>query len=393
MDAIAEGPGTVITAEHEGRVVEVLRDAAARAGPLRIRGGGTWLDAGRPVEAAATLDVSGIRGIVEYVPGDLTLTARAGTTIDAIDDATRRHGQWLPLDAPAAPAATLGATIATASSGPLAASIGLPRDVALGVTFVAGDARVVHGGGRVVKNVAGYDLVRLTTGAWGTTGVIVEVTVRLRARPDADVTLALPLPDETAALASLLSRLRAAPIEPLATQLLSAPLARAVGTSDAEMLLVRIAGNAASVRAQRAELARLGPVHDAPDGCWATLRRTEPASPCVFRLSSLPTNLPTLWRTALALARTSGGVVSATLERGVVRCGLGGAADDGLAARLEDVLPGTGGHCVFERLPAAWWGRLAPMAGGDRLSSGIRRAFDPHRLLNPGILGGTMHDA
>src|SRR5688500_1008999 len=188
-----------------GDVVDAVRDAYATAEPLRIGGRGTWLRAGHPVQATRILDVSGLSGITEYVPGDLTLTARAGTTLAEIADATAAHGQWLPLDPFGDRHGTLGATLATASAGPLGGSLGLPRDLTVGVSFVTGTGNIVRGGGRVVKNVAGFDLVRLTIGAWGTLGVITEATVRLRARPEVDETFVLELPTARDALATLLS--------------------------------------------------------------------------------------------------------------------------------------------------------------------------------------------
>ncbi|PYP65762.1 MAG: hypothetical protein DMD26_09925, partial [Gemmatimonadetes bacterium] len=164
---VAEARTPASTAE----VREQVRDAAARERRLRIAGGETWLDANRPVRAGATLVMRSLSGIVEYEPGDLTLTARAGTTMDEIARATSAHGQWLALDPFGDPArATLGATIATASSGPLARAFGAPRDVTLGVEFVTGRGDVARGGGRVVKNVAGFDLTRLLTGSWGSLG-------------------------------------------------------------------------------------------------------------------------------------------------------------------------------------------------------------------------------
>ena len=167
-----------------------MLDAAQRGAPLRIVGRGTWLDAGRPVRATETLSTRELSGITEYVPGDLTLTARAGTTLGEIREATAAHGQWLALDPSGSDDGTIGATIATASAGPLVTFFGAPRDLVLGVEFVTGAGVVARGGGRVVKNVAGFDLTRLLTGSWGTLGVITEVTVRLHARPEADESVA-----------------------------------------------------------------------------------------------------------------------------------------------------------------------------------------------------------
>ncbi|HEU5173845.1 MAG TPA: FAD-binding protein, partial [Gemmatimonadaceae bacterium] len=158
-------------------IADRVRDAHAARAPRRIAGAGTWLDAGQPVNHAERLDVGAARGITEYVPGDLTLTALAGTTLAELHAATRANGQRLTLDPYGTPGGTLGATIATASAGPAAGAFGTPRDITLGLTMVTGTGDIVSAGGRVVKNVAGFDLVRLATGAWGTVGAIVEASV------------------------------------------------------------------------------------------------------------------------------------------------------------------------------------------------------------------------
>ena len=185
---------------------DAVREAIARRRTVRVVSGGSWLDANRPVRADTTLEAGGYEGIVEYEPGDLTLTARAGTTLDEITRATAANGQWLALDPLGDPSrATLGATIATGSYGALAHHFGTPRDMTLGVQFVSGMGDMVRGGGRVVKNVAGFDLTRLVTGSWGTLGVLTEVTVRLRALPAVEATLLI----EVAATTAELERARA----------------------------------------------------------------------------------------------------------------------------------------------------------------------------------------
>ncbi|MDF1506516.1 FAD-binding protein, partial [Roseisolibacter sp. H3M3-2] len=169
-------------------------EAASRGTRLRLVGAGTWLDAGRPVAAGAALALAALRGIVDYVPGDLTRTARAGTPANEIARAAAAERQFLALDPFGDAAGTLGATVATASAGPLAHAFGTPRDNVLGLAFAIGPRVVVRAGGRRLKNVAGFDLVRLLTGAWGTLGAITEVSVRLRALPDDDATVAAALP-------------------------------------------------------------------------------------------------------------------------------------------------------------------------------------------------------
>ncbi|MGH7647163.1 MAG: FAD-binding oxidoreductase, partial [Gemmatimonadaceae bacterium] len=175
---------TAVRAHTTQDVATLVKDAAANRAPLRIVGRGHWLDAGRPVHTATPLALDALSGIIAYIPGDLTLTARAGTTLAEIASATAEHGQWLALDPFGPDDGTIGATVATASAGPLAHSLGTPRDAVLGLEVVTGDGTIIRTGGRVVKNVAGFDLTRLFTGSWGTLGVITEVTVRLRAKPE-----------------------------------------------------------------------------------------------------------------------------------------------------------------------------------------------------------------
>lgn len=358
-------------------VVDAVREAYATAEPLRIVGRGSWQRAGHPVTAARILDVSRLSGITEYVPGDLTLTADAGTTLDEIADATAAHGQWLPIDPFGDPAGTLGATLATASAGPVSGRVGLPRDVAVGLSYVSGTGDVIHGGGRVVKNVAGFDLVRLSIGAWGTLGVITSATVRLRARPDADRTLALALPSESDALGTLLSTIRAASVEPLAAELLSATCAQRIGLGNGALLLVRLAGNATGVHHQAATLARLAVGEDVAPETWLRLRQSDPADGAVVRVSRRPSELSRLW---LAATATPDVDAHASLYRGVVRLRLPSSLAPLRRFDAHD-------RQVVETMPEEWRDRSAPPVPNDVLSRRLRDAFDPARVLNRGILG------
>jgi glycolate oxidase FAD binding subunit len=376
---------------HTSHIVDAIRDATHAGHALRITAGGGWLGAGPPTDARTRpLDLRALRGIIEYNPGDLTLTASAATTLAEIEEATRPHGQWLPLDPFGIESDTLGATLATASCGPLAASLGLPRDLALGVEFVDGRGTIVRGGGRVVKNVAGFDLVRLNVGAWGTLGVITEATVRLRARPERELSVALGVPDAPAALETLLRALRDLPLTPIAVELLSASLAAraGAGSGDTDVVLVRLAGNSSSLAAQRGQLAALDNDRDVPVTVWRALRTAFAPDAASFRLSRRPSELAALWTDLRTSSRELSGVLChASLERGVARCvvpsselrslgALVGALVGALAARW---------HVVGEVLPVAAWSALAPV-GADRLSTRVRAAFDPHSILNPGLM-------
>jgi glycolate oxidase FAD binding subunit len=377
------------TASPSRDLRDQINEAAARDRPLRIVGGGSWMDANRPVRAEAELSVAGLTDIVEYEPGDLTLTARAGATLDTIARATGAHGQWLALDPPGDPRrATIGATIATATYGPLAHHFGAPRDMTLGVEFVTGTGSIVRGGGRVVKNVAGFDLTRLVTGAWGSVGVITEVTVRLRALPTVEATVAVGLAGAADRVETLRRALRALPFTPLAAQWVHARLAHALDLSDSDaVVLVRIGGNEEAVRAQRAAIESLGDAREVARAVWDRLRVAEPIAAASLRLSALPSEFATTWSLALRLTESwPGAYCHGDAGRGVVRCVLPhdeGNGGEGLRAVTR--IP-FGGTRIFERLPAAMWPLVAP-AVRTPLEHRIKAAFDPRGILNPGILG------
>lgn len=386
--AAASGSDATHTAEVRDRV----REAVARREPLRILGGGTWLDANRPVVATTRLSTNALTGIVEYVPGDLTLTARAGTTLDEIAQATAEHDQWLALDPVGDPRrATIGATIATASYGPLAHHFGRPRDMTLGLEFVTGNADVARGGGRVVKNVAGFDLTRLLTGSWGSLGVITEVSVRLRARPAVQCTLAIDVAAGRDDVDLLYRRLRELPFSPFAVQLLDQTLARAVGAREnGAVVVVRLGGNEEAVRAQRAQMRSFGEPRDHVASLWDRLRLADPATAVVLRLSQRPSRFADSWRDAALLTdRWPGAFRHGDPGLGVVRCifPYDDADSRDSLRRLLDESPSRTSTRVFERLPEGLWPVCAPGRATERLHAGVKRAFDPHRVLNPGILG------
>lgn len=163
-------------------IATAVREAVADHTPIRIVGRGTWLGAGSPVAADVRLMLEDDSGIVAYVPDDLTVTARAGTTLRELAETLGAHDQWIALDPEGGPDVTIGGTVATCSYGPSAALFGTARDQVLGMTVVLGTGEVIRAGGHVVKNVAGFDLTRLMIGAWGTLGVITEITLRVQSR-------------------------------------------------------------------------------------------------------------------------------------------------------------------------------------------------------------------
>ena len=256
------------------RLAEQVREAADARRPLRVVGGRTWKHAAA-VDATTELSIAARDEIIDYVPGDLTMTVGAGMPLSAIERETAKHGQWLTLDPYGSLDGTIGATVAAASSGPLATAFGTPRDLILGLEAVTGTGSVVRAGGRVVKNVAGFDLTRLFTGSRGTIGAITEVSFRLRARPPVDETLAIGLATRGDALRDAIATLRSWPATPLAAELLDARTATALGISSSHALLLRLGGNARAVAAQKKRAGTLGKSVSLESDTWARLRLLE----------------------------------------------------------------------------------------------------------------------
>ena len=367
---------------------DTVLDAIESRTPLRISGRSHWIDAGRPVAATRIASTAAHAGIVDYVPGDLTITVKSGTTLREIAQVTRAEGQWLPIDPYGTPDGTIGATIATGSFGPLAHGFGRTRDLVLGLEFITGEGKIVRGGGRVVKNVAGFDLVRLLTGSWGTLGIITEATLRLYSHPSRPMTVAMTAPAGAEALSQRIKTVLSAPVTPLAIELISGAVSDLLGFPPQQAILIELGGNDAAISAQLDTLSRLGGLSNAPAGVWEKLRMMEDAthsSPSiVLRLSSLPERLGELWTGLSQVTAEAGALMHATPGLGIVRCILPPNTN---AELLRTLASANGITVIYERLPAGMWNELSPSVVSDRISRGIMSAFDPHGILNPGILG------
>jgi glycolate oxidase FAD binding subunit len=272
------GDRVTLSPPNAAELSDIVRDAAGRKSALRIEGRGGWNGAGTPSSRirgnAQTVSLAKQTGILNYVPADLTLTARAGTTLAELSAETARHGQWCPLLAWGDDDGTIGATFATATSGPCARALGRPRDIALGVEFVDGTGAVVRAGGRVVKNVAGFDLTRLVVGSFGALGILTEVTVRLRSRPRIDVTWLLS-PKSGLRDASAVESLRKGEFVPWACEPVEERFAKSLGLP-AGSIVVRFGGNQPFIDAVRSSLGATFNVSDADPSVWTRLRALDP---------------------------------------------------------------------------------------------------------------------
>lgn len=260
--------------EDLANAVQQASSSGVPAGSFSIIGRGTWLPGSRD-KAAMPLDLSAFSGVRAYTPDDLTISVGAATTLAELNEATRARGQWCPLLSWGTDASSVGAVVATATSGPFARALGRPRDLVLGLECVDGRGRVIRAGGRVVKNVAGFDITRLMTGAWGTLGAITELHLRLRARPAADESFAVALDYPDA-----LDEFARGAFAPMGLVVLGPSHAATIGAPANSTALVRLGGNAAFVSASRDALARLGRLTPLESSVWDKVReRLAPPSP------------------------------------------------------------------------------------------------------------------
>lgn len=385
--ALVARPGS--TAE----VAEVMRTAATRGLAVVPRGHGTKLSWGRPPERVDLLvDLSGMAAVQDHAAGDLIVDVQAGAALSAVQDAVAGAGQRLALDDPLG-GATVGGALAANLSGPGRMAFGGPRDLLIGVTLVRADGVVAKAGGRVVKNVAGYDLGKLLVGSFGTLGVITEAVFRLHPRPAARrlVTAPFERPEEAQRLVQSVLQ---AQVTPAAVEV-DLP---AEGPGTVDVLLEGIeAGVAGRVATTRQLLGRSAEESDLPAGWgafpWAGRRPEQTtALKATFALSGLAR--------VLATARTAAAGAGARLHlRGSGGAGvLYGAATDAaptavrqLVDRLRPECTALGGALVVLDAPAEVkavvdsWGPV----GALDLMRRVKREFDPERRLAPGrFVGG-----
>lgn len=368
---------------------------AERGLPAVLRGGGSRLGLGNPPRGARLLlATDGLAGVLELDAAEGVLCARAGTPLAALREAVEGTAWELPFDPPGA-GSTLGGALASAAIGPRHPGYGRPRDVVLGIEAVLGDGVRARAGGRVVKNVTGYDLTRLQVGALGSLGVLAGAWLRLRPRPAASAVLSAPLGPGAAALAEGLdaARLPAVRAAALADASLAPALEPSRGVADGWLLLVELAGDEAAVAADARRLAARCGVQPASPGAIARLRalQGETFGPVGlrFRLAVLPDRLAPvsdrLTRAGAALLAYPGsGLVYArfALDLELDAAGLDAAW---LAAR-EAARAGDG-VAVLEAAPP--WAKSARDVFGDPpeaapLLRALKQRFDPAGVLNPG---------
>ncbi len=351
----------------------LLRDLGTAGRPIRPVGGGTkpW----GPPAAGEPLETGALNRILEHNVGDFTAVLEAGTPFAEAQAAFAEHGQAIAWDPPAPEGATLGGIMATADSGPLRHRYGGVRDLVVGVSVVLSDGTVAKAGGRVIKNVAGYDLAKLFAGSFGTLGLIATISVRLHPAPPRTATVhgASDDPERLCAAARALARL------PLEADCLDVAWQDGAGR-----VLVRYSGSTALERAQGTPL-ELEDVQVSEDDAalWAVQRDRQRSGGAVVKVSGRPSDLPDVIRaagSASVVSRAALGLSWLAFGPGDDLAGRVASARRALAPRATTVLDGAA------QIDDPW-----PDAGDALVvMERLKARFDPARIFRPGTFVGGL---
>jgi len=372
-----------------GEVADCLRVCSESKLAVIPAGFMTWLDGGNPLRRAdLILSLRRMSRVIDYSPPDLTVTVEAGASLGDLNSLVLKEGQWLPLDPPGYSSASVGAIVSCASSGPLRFGFGTPRDYVIGLRLAHIDGALSKSGGRVVKNVAGYDMNKLYVGSFGTLGVIAETTFKLRPRPETVTTLSIE--DESLArLAHLAESVLTEGLQPASSILTSER--NAGGFKHA--LIVRFIDSEAAVRHQVDKVLGLS-------GRSASILEGREQEQVWRDLIDLERFGETVVRISVPISKARG-LFDEIVARGPVRFAESDTATGIIRAAFEEegteaveriaslrsrarTLGGTlfierAGAVVRERAGA--WSEAGPTAS---LMTSIKAKFDPQGLLNPG---------
>lgn len=398
--------GAVLRPSNVAEVQDAIRDSVRDRAPLVIEGGGGLSGFGRPVQADRTLKLDALTGVVEYSPSELYATFRAGEPLANARATLAEKRQRLPFDPPdltklygdAGGPATIGGVVATALSGPSRVAVGAVRDYVVGVGFVDGQGQAIKGGGKVMKNVTGYDLCKLMTGAFGTLGAITDVTFKVLPFANSEVTLMARGLDDAAAQA-LMSAAFKSPFEPVGAAHLPASTVSLVRNVEGvtSVTALRLEGfpdsleyRTKAIRSFLPDSMELTQLHtDASSAFWEDVRDVTPFQApdtrALWRISTAPTAAPKL----VSEIRQSLDVEAIyDWAGGLVWLAVPADAKDAGAIIIRPTVLAHGGHGTLIRANHAVRAAVdvfQPLATPLlSLTQGLKKTFDPFHTLNPG---------
>lgn len=380
------------TPASQDELTAIVADAFHARTALYPIGGGTGLEYGLPPKQPGVgVVLTSLSRVIDFPARDLTITVETGITMQALADVLALEGLRLPVDVPHPDRATLGGVIATAWSGPRRYGHGSIRDFVIGIRAVDGSGTVFNGGGRVVKNVAGYDFCKLLTGSLGTIGIISQVTLKLR--PLAQQTTVVRVGVATLAAAdAILTALASAAITPTAIEYRH-------GAAKGE-LFVLLEGTTPEVEWSVIELQRLIASHGARAEVIAAgeanvlmedvTHSPAAAAPLVLKASVRPSALTRFINGVLEVDAQA--TIHAHAGNGIVYISFAEFPKQGLSraliGKLQPLASSLGGHVVIlsnpsgqEATPQSTWGALG---GQQALMTAVKEQFDPRNILNPG---------
>jgi glycolate oxidase FAD binding subunit len=395
----------VIKPRDGKEVEEAVRWALGNDKPLELAGQGTKRAIGRPSQTDLTLDLSGLTGVTLYEPAELVLSARAGTPLSEIEVLLDKNNQELafepmdygPMLGGEVNRGTLGGAIAANLSGPRRIKSGAARDHFLGVTAVTGRAETIKSGGRVVKNVTGYDLCKLLAGSWGTLGAMTDITVKVLPKAETEATVLVAGLDDARACTAMAAAMGSSCDVSGAAHLPDhvASWFDGLPRSEASTVL-RLEGFAPSVAHRRETLAGLmksfGPVAllDEKNSrvLWRSVRNVKPFATDTARARPL-------WRISVAPSRGHE-IAAAITPAAQMFYDWGGGliwvtmplTNEPDATAIRGAVSAVGGHATLIRAPAAVRAAVdifAPEEPASRaLAKRVKESFDPKGMLNPG---------
>ena len=394
-------PRLLVWPASREEVAECLRLCQDWGASVVPAGAGTWLDGGNTVRSAdVVVSLRRMNRVIEYSPPDLTATVEAGVTLTDLNQSAKENLQWLPLDPPGDLLSTLGGIVACGSSGPLRFGFGTARDYTLGLSLAHADGTVSKSGGKVVKNVAGYDMTKLYGGSFGTLAVITQVTLKLRPLPDRSATVFVSA-HESGELLDLAKDLLSAAMRPASLFVLNKNLSARLNLSRfAPVLLVRFLDGEIAVRSQiekvTAAASRYGRAELLPEPdeqrIWRAIADLDREADTCLKVSAQISLIDVVGALAEEVAGATAPeskLMATDAGAGIIRLAFDADPDEAPAMvnRIRDGLTTLGATVFLERAAAELkdevgaWNDPGPAGAIMRT---IKDKLDPKGILSPG---------